>query len=76
MAAFRVTTRGIAFVRLSVLARLLDPHMFGLFGIAALVLAFLETITETGINVFLIQHEEPLEKYVDTAWVVSIIRVL
>ncbi len=74
MAAFRVTTRGITFLRIFILARLLDPYMFGLFGIAALVLAFLETITETGINVFLIQHEEPLEKYVDTAWVVSIIR--
>ncbi len=34
----------------------------------------METLTETGINIFLIQEKEELEKYNDTAWFVSIIR--
>jgi O-antigen/teichoic acid export membrane protein len=34
----------------------------------------LEVITETGINVFLIQEKDNVQKYLDSAWVVSIIR--
>lgn len=74
MGLLRGATRALAFVKIAVLARLLNPYEFGIFGIAALVLAFLEIITETGINIFLIQEKEDLEKYNDTAWVVSIFR--
>jgi len=74
LGALRVITRSLTFVRLAILARLLTPDEFGLFGIAALVLAFLEIITETGINVFFIQDEGELKEYIDTAFVVSIIR--
>src|SRR3990170_1960854 len=70
----RGITRLVTLLKLAILARLLTPAQFGLFGIAALVLAFLEIISETGINVFLIQHKGKYEEYVDTAWVVSIIR--
>ena len=72
----RVLMRGITFIRLAVLARLLSPFQFGLVGIATLVLAILEIFTETGINVFLVQEEDRIEKYIDTAWIVSIIRGL
>jgi O-antigen/teichoic acid export membrane protein len=44
------------------------------FGVASLALAFLEILTETGINVFLIQEKEDLKEYVNTAWIISIIR--
>ena len=66
--------RLITFARLAVLARLLTPFEFGLFGIASLVLALLETLTDAGVNVFFIQKEGKLKDYLDTAWVVSIIR--
>ena len=72
--ALRASTRVIAFVRIGVLARILTPLEFGLYGIATLFLEFLETITETGINVFLVQEEGELEEYLDTAWIVSILR--
>ncbi len=72
--ALRGSTRAIAFVKTLILARILSPTEFGLFGIAFLVLAFLEILTETGINVFLIQKEGEIDEYVDTAWVVSILR--
>jgi len=70
----KVFVRSIAFIKLAILARLLTPEQFGVFGIATLALALLEVITETGINIFLIQENADLKKYVDTAWIVSICR--
>ncbi len=70
----KVVTRLVGFVKIAILARILTPYDFGLFGIAALVLAFLEIITETGINVFFVQGEGEVEDYIDTAWLVSIAR--
>lgn len=70
----RISTRGIAFLRLAILARILSPAQFGIFGIATLVLALLEVFTETGINVFLIQKKNDSNSYISSAWVVSIIR--
>lgn len=74
MGLLRGSTRVIAFVKIGILARILTPDEFGLFAIASLVLAFLEIITDTGINVFLIQGEGEIKKYLNTAWVVSIAR--
>jgi O-antigen/teichoic acid export membrane protein len=74
MGGLRGATRVITFIKLAVLARLLSPVEFGLFGIASLVLALLETLTDTGINIFFIQKEGELKDYLDTAWIVSILR--
>lgn len=70
----RVSTRLVTFVRIIILARLLTPIQFGAFGVASLILAFLETITETGINVFLIQEKKDIKYYINDAWAVSILR--
>lgn len=70
----RGSTRGIAFIKIFILARILTPDQFGVFGIATLVLALLEIFTETGINVFFVQKEGKLKDYIDTAWVVSMAR--
>lgn len=72
MGALRASTRAVTFLKILILARILTPNEFGIFGIAMLVLAFLEIITETGINIFLIQEKADLKEYNDTAWVVSI----
>lgn len=74
MGALRVFIRGLGFLRIAVLARLLSPEQFGIFGIVTLILSFLEIATETGINVFLIQLKDSVDVYVDTAWIVSILR--
>lgn len=74
LGAFRIITRVIAFIRIAILARLLTPSQFGVFGIATIVLALTDLLTETGINVFLVQEKERLEKYINTAWIVSILR--
>ncbi len=70
----RFITRAIAFVKIAIIARILTPSDFGIYGIATLVLAFLEIFTETGINVFFIQKEGELKDYIDTAWIISIAR--
>ncbi|MBI3070131.1 MAG: oligosaccharide flippase family protein [Candidatus Levybacteria bacterium] len=72
--ALRLSTRLIAFLRIAILARILTPAQFGVFGIAAFVLVFVEILTETGINVFLIQEKKKIDEYIHTAWIVSIIR--
>ncbi|MEK7550907.1 MAG: lipopolysaccharide biosynthesis protein [Patescibacteria group bacterium] len=74
MAALRVSTRGLVIVKTAILARILLPSQFGIYGIATIVLGFLETLTETGINIFLIQKKENVDDYVDSAWVVSVVR--
>jgi O-antigen/teichoic acid export membrane protein len=74
MSGFRIFTRGLSFLKITVLARLLTPSQFGIFGIATLVLAFLEMLTETGINIILIQSKKGIDDYISSAWVVSIIR--
>lgn len=74
MSLFRVLYRAIGVARIAIIAHILTPSSLGVFGIVAVVLAFLEIITETGINIFLIQEREDSDKYINTAWFVSIIR--
>src|SRR3989344_309860 len=74
MTLLRVSTRGITFLRLAILARILTPAQFGIFGIATIVLSFFEVLTETGINIFLIQKKDEAYKYINSAWIVSIFR--
>lgn len=76
MGSLRAVTRIFAIVKIAIVARLIGPHEFGIFAIASLVLAFNEIITETGINAFLIQEREEIKKYLDTAWMISIVRGL
>jgi len=72
--AGKLAGRGMSLVRLVVLARLLSPEDFGLFGIVMLAIATLETFTQTGFNTALIQRRDNTEDYLDTAWTVQIIR--
>jgi O-antigen/teichoic acid export membrane protein len=74
MSFYKIFYRIISFLRIAILARLLAPSQFGLFGIATLVLSFLEILTETGINIVLVQSKEKIEEYINSAWIVSIIR--
>ena len=70
----RFFTRGLTIIKTLVLARILTPSQFGIFGVAALVLGLLETLTETGVNVVLIQEKKDIKHYLSTGWVVSILR--
>ena len=61
-------------VRLLVLARLLGPVPFGLFGLALLAVTALDTFTNIGLLPALIQTRQPLEDYLPTAWSLSLLR--
>lgn len=73
-AGIRIITRTLSLVKNVIIARIFSPYQFGAFGIATLVLVFAEIVTETGINTFLIQNKEDTDKYINTSWLVSIIR--
>ncbi len=65
----------VSFIKIVLLSHFIfGPTEFGIFGVGVVILGIMELITETGINVFLVQETDPLVKYLDTAWVVSIIR--
>ena len=74
MGGLRVVIRILTFFRLGVLARILTPFEFGLFAVATMALGLVETLTETGVNVFFIQKEGRVKDYINSAFVVSIIR--
>jgi len=72
----KVAGRGMQMLKLIILARLLAPEDFGLFGIVMLALAILETFTQTGFDTALIQRKGDIGEYLDTAWTVQVIRRL
>lgn len=72
--ALRIVDRLFSLARTIVLARVLSPDDFGLFGIALLALSALETFTQTGFQAALIQRKEDVRPYLDTAWTVQAIR--
>lgn len=69
----RFSTKVIGFFETIILARILAPAQFGAYGIALLTLGLLEVITETGVNIVLVQEKE-IETFISSAWIVSIIR--
>lgn len=72
--SLRIITRAVSFLRVIILARILSPSQFGFFGIAILATALLEVFTETGVNVFLVQEKKDIKTFINSAWVISILR--
>jgi len=72
--ALRIIDRVFGLARTIVLARLLAPEDFGLFGIALLAMSALETFSQTGFNTALIQKKGDTKPYLDTAWTIQAIR--
>jgi lipopolysaccharide exporter len=70
----RIANRGLGFIRTIILAHLLAPHDFGLFGIAMLAISTLETFSQTGFQAALVQKKKNVGSYLDTAWTISAIR--
>ena len=66
--------RILEIARLIVLMRLLTKHDFGLMGITLLMLGLMETFTEPGLKLALIQRKNHSKEHLDSAWTVGIIR--
>jgi lipopolysaccharide exporter len=69
-------TGALTALKLVLLARILDQREFGLFAYIAIALGLAESITETGVNITLIQAKESIKYFINTAWVIAIIRGL
>jgi len=72
--SLRITQQAFSLVRLIILARILSPNDFGLMGIALLVMATLDTFSQTGFQQALIQKKEDIKPYLNSAWTVLILR--
>ncbi len=66
----------LTMVRTIVVARFLAPAEIGIMGILLFTLAILESFSQTGFAAALIQKKNTIESYLDTAWVVSLLRGL
>lgn len=64
----------LALVKVSILARLLGPEAFGLFSLTAIALGLTESLTQTGVNITILQSQRPIHYFLDSAWVISILR--
>jgi len=69
-----IATAAITIGKLMILARLLGQTDFGLFAYVIIALGLTESLTQTGVNVTLIQSKRPLREYIDTAWIIAIAR--
>lgn len=69
-------TAFVTLAKIAVLARLLSPDQFGQFSLVSIALGLSEAVTETGINVTILQSKHAVEYYLNTAWVVAICRGL
>ncbi|MBV6509255.1 MAG: hypothetical protein JJLCMIEE_02324 [Acidimicrobiales bacterium] len=72
--ALRFSDRGLLMIRTIVLARLLTPEDFGVMGVAVLTLTLVETLSKTGFRSALIQRRDEVDKYLDVAWTVELLR--
>ena len=74
--ALRIFDRFLIFISTIILARLLAPKDFGLFGIALVAIMTLKTFSKTGFQSALIQKKEDITDYFNTAWTAGALRGL
>jgi PST family polysaccharide transporter/lipopolysaccharide exporter len=73
MAGMNVSDRVLQLLMVLVVARLLDPRDFGLFGIAVLAVQASKRLTDIGLNAALIQRKaENVDSYLNTVWVLEV----
>ena len=67
-AATQVSAKALQFIALIVLARLLSPHEFGLFGMILVFTGFASLIADAGLNASIIQRQELSEADLNSAF--------
>lgn len=72
--SLRVAMLVLMVTRLVIVARLLSPTDLGLVGIAILTMTIIDTVTQTGFDVALIQRKKHVEDYLDPAWTAGLLR--
>jgi O-antigen/teichoic acid export membrane protein len=72
----KILGRVFDLIKIVVLARLLSPEDFGLFGLVMLTIMILDIFSQTGTTSALIQQRENTHRYLNTAWTIQVIRGL
>jgi lipopolysaccharide exporter len=67
-------SKASSLLRTLILARILAPDDFGLFGLVVAITVGINVFSETGITLFLIQKRHPSESHWNTAWCISTVR--
>jgi O-antigen/teichoic acid export membrane protein len=70
----RLITRGIDFLSMILLARLLSPADFGLVGVAMTVILMIEAVMEIPVNQVLVQLRTPSGDQINTAFTLGVMR--
>jgi lipopolysaccharide exporter len=70
----KMVTYVIVAVKMAVLARALSPEIFGLFSLVTIALGLTEATTQTGVNLTIVRSKQSVDYFLDSAWVISIIR--
>lgn len=72
----KILSKLLTTLKLIILARILSPNDFGLFSLTLVAISLFEVFTETGINTIMVQSKKDISHFIDTAWIVSIVRGL
>lgn len=70
---FQIFDNILGFIRLIIIARILNPHDFGLIGIAALLMQILNTFSQAGIQQYII-YKKDYKKYMNVGWTFLVFR--
>lgn len=70
----RGITVALGLIRTTVLARLLAPDDFGLMVFALTTIAVLEKFSQSGFEKALIQRRKDIREFLDTAWLIMVVR--
>ncbi|KUK79754.1 MAG: Polysaccharide biosynthesis protein [Microgenomates bacterium 39_7] len=68
----KISTYFLTVIKIYVLARILSPSDFGVFSLVVIALGLSEAMTQTGINLTIIQSKHSVEYFLNTAWVIAI----
>lgn len=66
--------RSLTLIKLVVLARILSPEDFGVFGLALLSLSTLDVFSKFGFQEKLIRDQGSIESQINTVWTLSLLR--
>lgn len=72
----KIAAAAVAIGKWAVIARVLTPETIGLFSLVTISLGVTEATTQTGVNLTIVRSKQSVRYFLDSAWVIAIIRGL
>lgn len=72
----KLTTAVVIAAKWVVIARILSPEIIGLFSLVTICLGVTEASTQTGVNLTIVRSKQSVNYFLNSAWVIAIIRGL